>query len=109
MEERKLNPNEKEFKIMMLAKEIFEYLADGCDVRFCVRDTYFDRGLNWMWTTILVDNHRGDEFQMLSPREWKEILHAGYVGIGELGNVCEKIFVENIIKYPKLYNYREIA
>ncbi len=43
--------------------------------RYYVSDTYFDFGQNWLWTTIICDNH-GDfgGYQALYPRQHEEIL-----------------------------------
>ena len=40
-----------------------------------VEEVYFDYGLDWMWTTIVRHGHR--ECQILSPRDWEEIIMSG--------------------------------
>lgn len=52
-----------------------------------VRDVYFDYGQDWMWTTICRKGWR--ECQVLSPREWEDILFAE--NIGELAQAAENI------------------
>ena len=42
--------------------------------RYVVEDVYFDYGQRWMWTTICRRGYR--ECQVLSPRDWEEILIA---------------------------------
>ena len=52
-----------------------------------VSDCYFDLGQNWVWTTIIRCGYV--ESQVLTPREWEEILMAETPT--ELANATENI------------------
>ena len=52
-----------------------------------VRDVYFDFGQDWWWTTICREGW--SECQVLSPRQWENILLAG--NIKELAEIAEDI------------------
>ena len=57
--------------------------------RYVVRETYFDFGQNWMWTTVICEN--GSEwggYQALNPREQEDIL----MGVEGLEAVVDEVF-----------------
>lgn len=57
----------------LIAAASFLGACAGERVTFSVRETYFDLGQNWMWTTIIRD---GDNVQILNPRDHAEIVTA---------------------------------
>lgn len=72
-------------KLEMVAK-MLEMVSPN-HAMYRVEDIYFDYGQNWMWTTIC---RRGfAECQVLSPREWTQILFSE--GLVELAEAAEEI------------------
>ena len=58
------------------ARLLTEYSPNGHT--FTVRETYFDFGRGWMWTTIIAEKPNGDTYQALYPRDHKKIIDAEY-------------------------------
>lgn len=54
---------------------------------YVVRDVYYDLGLDWMWTTICREGY--SECQVLSPREWEDIIFSS--NVNELAKAVEDI------------------
>ena len=55
-----------------------------------VRDVYLDLGQDWMWTTIVaIDWENERSWQVLNPKEWKDIVIAD--GMVELMNTVQEI------------------
>lgn len=75
--ERELFPGSREYKNMKMAAMVGEMLSPN-HWEYRVESTYLDYGQNWVWTTIIVYNHRdfGGSYQALNPREWNEIVDA---------------------------------
>lgn len=63
----------KEYKNLEAVAKILEALSPN-RARYEVENVYFDIGQDWMWTTIVRYEYR--ECQILTPREWAEILMA---------------------------------
>ena len=73
-------------KLETVANMLASFSANN--VAYEVSDTYFDYGQDWMWTTIIAFGKDGS-WQVLSPKEWEEIILA--VSVKELADVTEKI------------------
>ena len=66
---------------------------------FNIEDTYFDFGADISWTTIIAENlvSGSGHWQMLSPRDWKELTNAtDYKEITEI--------IDRIVLNSDLYN-----
>lgn len=74
---RTLEYYEQGFKNLELICTLLEW---NSEFTYDVRDTYFDFGQDWMWTTIIKRGDFGlssyDSCQILCPREWEEIVYA---------------------------------
>ena len=74
MTEQILEKGSREYtKLEIIASELTYHSKHG--YQYKVEDTYLDFGQNWKWTTICRDSDWGG-VQVLSPREWKEIMDA---------------------------------
>ena len=73
MQERVIESTEKEYKRFEAVAKMLEMLSPN-GARYEVNVCYLDFGQNWMWTTILRRGYR--ECQILSPRQWEEIMLA---------------------------------
>ena len=97
---KRYGKNTIEYAKLNLAASIFSYLAKEMDLKiqlFEVTEVYFDYGQDWWWTTIhTIDG----KFQVLNPREHKEILLADEANIY---NICKEILLDHIKEYPDLY------
>ena len=71
--ERTLNRSEKAYKNMVAVAKMLEAVSAN-DAQYTVQDVYFDFGQDWMWTTICRRGY--SECQILSPRQWKDIIFA---------------------------------
>lgn len=86
MTERIINKNEPEyFKLQIVALAL--ETASRHYAEYKVEDIYLDYGQNWKWTTIVRRGYRA--CQVLSPRQWKEIMEAETVT--ELKAIVEEI------------------
>lgn len=83
---RRVEIGSREYKNLEAVAKMLEAVSPN-EAIYEVSDCYFDYGQNWMWTTILRFGFR--ECQILSPRQWEEILLAD--GIAELAEVAENI------------------
>lgn len=70
-------------KLQTISVRGFTYRVDDC---------YLDYGSGWMWTTIIARNKKGDEHQILSPRDWKDIFNAR--SNSELDNIIREIMAD---------------
>ena len=71
------DPDSEEYaRLEHFAKMLEDESAIG--VRYCVKETYFDCGQGWMWTTIIGNDVRSNwgGWQALNPREQEEVLLA---------------------------------
>lgn len=74
MTERVIKREEREYKKLQVVAKLLEIESPN-GRRYTVEDVYLDAGQDWMWTTII--SHGGFmEYQVLNPREWKEIMAA---------------------------------
>ena len=71
-----------EYKNLETAAVMLELLSPN-GAKYKVEEVYFDIGQDWMWTTICRYGFR--ECQVLSPRDWSDILLAD--SSNELGAV----------------------
>lgn len=71
--ERILKSEEQGYKNLVASAKIMEAFSTH-DARYIVQDVYLDLGQDWMWTTICRRGHF--ECQVLSPRDWREIVLA---------------------------------
>ena len=71
--ERTLNAQETGYKNLLAVAKMLEALSENNAV-YKVQDVYLDFGQDWMWTTICRET--GRICQILSPRQWKEIVLA---------------------------------
>ncbi len=86
MTERVISKNEREYKNLEFVAKALE-ISSHNNAQYVVKDVYLDFGQRWMWTTIVRRGFR--ECQVLSPREWENIMTAD--GISELMNIVEDI------------------
>ena len=68
---RVIEKESKEYKKLEAVAKMLEAFSPN-EASYVVEDVYFDLGQDWMWTTICRRGYR--ECQVLSPREWSEIL-----------------------------------
>ena len=73
MTECVLERNSVEYKRLVAVAKMLEAFSPN-NARYVVRDTYLDFGQNWKWTTIIREEFH--ECQILSPRQWKDIMNA---------------------------------
>ena len=71
MTERVIRETEPEYKKLQMVAKMLTYDSVH-NAAYTVEDVYLDHGQDWMWTTICRVGYR--ECQVLSPREWKEIM-----------------------------------
>lgn len=74
LEERAVEHKRLEAVAKLLeATSVNEYWYD-------VKETYFDYGQNWIWTTIIAVNPNETgvlrSWQAITPKEWEEIINA---------------------------------
>lgn len=94
-----LPKDSNEYFQLKVACQIAEELTEH--MQFKVQDVYFDFGQDWMWTTIIAYNLKdGSSFQMLSPREWEEIINDA------TNSRIREIIIEGINEYPSIYNIK---
>lgn len=86
MTERVISKNEREYKNLEFVAKALE-ISSPNNAQYIVEDVYLDFGQRWMWTTIVRRGFR--ECQVLSPREWEEIMLAD--GVRELAEIAEEI------------------
>lgn len=86
MTERTLERNEQAYKNMTAVAKMLEAMSKSGSV-YRVEDVYLDYGQNWVWTTICRRGY--SECQVLSPRDWKNIVLAN--SVKDLADVVEKI------------------
>ena len=73
MNERILSKSEIEYSKLETVARMLESKSPN-KAQYVIEDVYLDFGANWMWTTIIRKGYR--ECQVLSPREWKDIMLA---------------------------------
>lgn len=66
------NPGTPEHDRLRRAARIF---MDRTGVAACVRETYFDFGQGWKWTTILVGPAGTNQYQALNPAQQETVLY----------------------------------
>ena len=97
MQPKILERDSNEYFQLKVFCQILEDLTE--DMRYEAKDTYFDAGQDWMWTTVVAYNLReGGSFQALNPRDWSEIV------LDATNSRMREIAKENIKEYPRLYN-----
>ena len=86
----------QEYKKFEIVAEFLNLNAyrNGTATNFYVGETYLDYGQDWKWTTVLADDP-GWSWQVLSPREWKEIFFAEP---SELYGIVEQIVSDKYFK-----------
>ena len=84
--ERIIRNMEKDYKKLEMVAEMLQMMSPN-NATYKVEDVYLDFGQDWMWTTICRYGFR--ECQVLSPREWKEIMIAETPQ--ELAKIAEEI------------------
>ena len=68
--------DKQELNMLQAAASMFAAFSPNNYI-YKVRGTYFDYGQDWMWTTIICeDPSRDASWQVLSPRQWENILTA---------------------------------
>lgn len=72
--ERVLKRSESAYKNMEAAARLLSAFSKN-GYTYTVEDVYLDYGRDWMWTTIMRPSDWGG-VQVLSPREWEEIVLA---------------------------------
>lgn len=81
-----------EYKKLELAAAMLTYLSPN-GYRYYVGETYFDYGQDWMWTTVLCDDHsKWGGYQALCPREQEEIVLAN--GIDDIKFVALHVLAD---------------
>ena len=70
-----INAGTKEYKNLVAVAKMLEAISEK-GARYEVRETYFDYGQNWKWTTILRIGGKWGDTQILSPRQQKMVLLA---------------------------------
>ena len=88
MTEKVLEFGTIEYKNMELVAKMLEVDSVN-NYTYIVADTYLDYGQNWMWTTIIRIKPDDYDVQVLSPRDWQEIVSA--TSIPELLETEKKI------------------
>ena len=83
MTERVLYPEEREYKNMVAAAKIMEAVSKR-GATYKVENVWLDFGQQWAWTTIC-----GRGCQVLSPRQWKEIVSA--TTVSELAKAVQDV------------------
>lgn len=73
MRYRVINETEPEYKKFQIVAKMLAYDSVH-GAAYTVEDVYLDYGQDWMWTTICRVGYR--ECQVLSPREWEDIMNA---------------------------------
>lgn len=73
MDERILSKSEIEYSKLETVARMLESKSPN-KAQYVLEDVYLDFGANWMWTTIIRKGYR--ECQVLSPREWEDIMLA---------------------------------
>lgn len=68
-----INAGTKEYKNLVAVARMLEAVSEK-DRKYIVKDTYFDYGQNWMWTTIIREDREWGGIQILSPRQWESII-----------------------------------
>ena len=86
MIKRILSKQDEDYKKLENVAEMLQHLSPN-HAKYVVRDVYLDFGANLMWTTICREEYR--ECQVLSPREWKEIMLAD--SFSELKAIVDEI------------------
>lgn len=70
-----IEKNTKEFDNLEKAVKLLSKAVTTID--FKIGTTYFDYGLDWLWTTIIAYKKRSnDSWQYLNPRDWSDIINA---------------------------------
>ena len=86
MNERILSKNEIEYSKLETAARMLESKSPN-KAQYVIEDVYLDFGSNWMWTTIIRKGYR--ECQVLSPRDWENIMLAD--SFTELEQITDEI------------------
>ena len=79
------SPSSDEYQKLVLAAQI---LSNFTGKSYFVKETYFDYGQDWKWTTILRHDSDGN-VQVLSPRDQENILTA--FNATDLGKACDRV------------------
>lgn len=66
-------PGSWEYEQLRIAAEMLTNKSPENNV-YCVGNTYFDFGQNWMWTTILCADGSGWGSQAITPEQQEEII-----------------------------------
>lgn len=101
MTERVLNPNNREDEKLYARMEVVASILTAYspnEMFYLVGNTYFDKGQNWRWTTIIGYETKQDKtHQILDPRDWQNIMEADtrkklYKAIEEI--IDDRFFVD---------------
>lgn len=84
--ERTLLKSEKAYRRLEMVAMALTFDSPN-NARYEVEDCYLDFGQNWMWTTIV--RHGYKECQVLSPKEWDDIMLAS--SSEELAKIVKEI------------------
>lgn len=93
MQPKTLKVYDHEYKNLLAVAAVLQATSKN-KARYLVEDVYFDLGQDWAWTTICREGYM--DCQILSPRQWEDIICA---------NTVEDIFkCVNDIKGGKYFN-----
>ena len=79
MTERVLNPHNKEDEKLYARMEAVASILTAYspnEMFYLVGNTYLDIGQSWRWTTILGYKDEDKVHQVLSPKDWQNIINA---------------------------------
>lgn len=88
MTERIINPTETIYKNFEIVAKLLEAISPN-NKKYVVENTYLDYGQDWKWTTIIREDKTWGGVQVLSPRDWEEIVNA--TTLAELGKITDDI------------------
>lgn len=71
-----IKPNDPCYQNLLAVAQILQ-ATSITNSKYIVSDVYYDFGQDWMWTTICRIGH--SECQILSPRQWEDIILADSV------------------------------
>ena len=78
----------KEYERLEAAAKLLEATSKNY-FTYTVRETYFDYGQGWKWTTIICDDNSYNSWQVGSPRMWEMVITAETVA--DIAKAVEEI------------------
>ena len=85
--ERTLRYGEEGYRKLEAVRALLDAFNKG--LKFYLEDVYLDYGLDWMWTTIIVEDEHEHSWQILNPAQWGNIMEAE--SPEELLNIAKEI------------------